>query len=184
MNCVVFKRGEWQEDCSEWVQRHHCLPPVSPHGGRRRAVLDLLFEDVWQEVVDWMKELLQSYWEYCSCEALMWHFRALLKLMSYWTGCNFTHFWLKFSCQMMKPSVEVWAVCSQIPRMLHCCCPRYPQCCPNWVKTGCLPFQLVHSTRSVVSGRTWRTTRRINELYKMFLILLKHILLFVLYVLP
>uniref|UniRef100_H2LK54 Family with sequence similarity 149 member B1 n=1 Tax=Oryzias latipes TaxID=8090 RepID=H2LK54_ORYLA len=58
--------GEWQEDCSEWVQRHHCLPPVSPHGGRRRAVLDLLFEDVWQEVVDWMKELLQSYWEYCS----------------------------------------------------------------------------------------------------------------------
>uniref|UniRef100_A0A8C8E361 Family with sequence similarity 149 member B1 n=1 Tax=Oryzias sinensis TaxID=183150 RepID=A0A8C8E361_9TELE len=57
---------EWQEDCSEWVQRHHCLPPVSPHGGCRQAVLDLLFEDVWQEVVDWMKELLQSYWEYCS----------------------------------------------------------------------------------------------------------------------
>ncbi|XP_024153232.1 protein FAM149B1 isoform X1 [Oryzias melastigma] len=57
---------EGQEGCSEWVQRHHCLPPVSPHEGRRQAVLDSLFDDVWQEAVGWMKDLLQSYWEYCS----------------------------------------------------------------------------------------------------------------------
>lgn len=76
LNDCVFKRDEGQEGCSEWVQRHHCLPPVSPHEGRRQAVLDSLFDDVWQEAVGWMKDLLQSYWEYCSCEA----FRSLFFL--------------------------------------------------------------------------------------------------------
>uniref|UniRef100_A0A3Q2UQU3 Family with sequence similarity 149 member B1 n=1 Tax=Fundulus heteroclitus TaxID=8078 RepID=A0A3Q2UQU3_FUNHE len=30
---------------------HHCLPPVSPYRCRRQAVLDLLFDDVWRELL-------------------------------------------------------------------------------------------------------------------------------------
>ncbi|XP_047207558.1 protein FAM149B1 isoform X2 [Girardinichthys multiradiatus] len=51
------------EECLESARRHHSLPPVSPYRCRRQAVLDLLFDDVWQELVGWMKELVQRHWE-------------------------------------------------------------------------------------------------------------------------
>ncbi|KAM8738773.1 protein FAM149B1 isoform 1-T1 [Acanthopagrus schlegelii] len=56
----------WGQDCSETGRRHHCLPPVSPYRCRRQAVLDLLFDDVWQQLVGWMKELVQRHWECCT----------------------------------------------------------------------------------------------------------------------
>lgn len=46
--------------------RHHCLPPVSPYRCRRQAVLDLLFDDVWRQLVGWTKELVQRHWEGCT----------------------------------------------------------------------------------------------------------------------
>ncbi|XP_041866792.1 protein FAM149B1 isoform X2 [Melanotaenia boesemani] len=58
--------SEWDQDYSESVRRHRCLPPVSPYRCRRQAVLDLLFDDVWQELVGWMKELVQRHWECCT----------------------------------------------------------------------------------------------------------------------
>uniref|UniRef100_A0A3Q2Q374 Family with sequence similarity 149 member B1 n=1 Tax=Fundulus heteroclitus TaxID=8078 RepID=A0A3Q2Q374_FUNHE len=57
---------ECYEESSESVRRHHCLPPVSPYRCRRQAVLDLLFDDVWRELVGWMKELVQRHWECCT----------------------------------------------------------------------------------------------------------------------
>ncbi|XP_037637825.1 protein FAM149B1 isoform X1 [Sebastes umbrosus] len=54
---------EWEQDCSESGRRHHCMPPVSPYRCRRQAVLDLLFDDVWRQLVGWMKELVQRHWE-------------------------------------------------------------------------------------------------------------------------
>ncbi|XP_076599527.1 protein FAM149B1 isoform X2 [Chaetodon auriga] len=57
---------EWEQDCSESGRRHHCLPPVSPYRCRRQAVLDLLFDDVWRQLVGWMKELVQRHWECCT----------------------------------------------------------------------------------------------------------------------
>ncbi|XP_034753218.1 protein FAM149B1 isoform X3 [Etheostoma cragini] len=57
---------EWELDCSESSRRHHCLPPVSPYGCRHQAVLDLLFDDVWWQLVGWMKELVQRHWECCT----------------------------------------------------------------------------------------------------------------------
>ncbi|CAN9499658.1 unnamed protein product [Ophioblennius macclurei] len=59
---------EWDQDCSESSRRHHCLPPVSPYRCRRQAVIDLLFDDVWQQVVGWTKELVQRQWEYCTSQ--------------------------------------------------------------------------------------------------------------------
>uniref|UniRef100_A0A3Q3G0V1 Family with sequence similarity 149 member B1 n=1 Tax=Labrus bergylta TaxID=56723 RepID=A0A3Q3G0V1_9LABR len=50
---------EWEQD----GRRFHCLPPVSPYRCRRQAILDLLFDDVWQHLVGWMKELVQRHWE-------------------------------------------------------------------------------------------------------------------------
>uniref|UniRef100_A0A3P9NYT0 Family with sequence similarity 149 member B1 n=1 Tax=Poecilia reticulata TaxID=8081 RepID=A0A3P9NYT0_POERE len=61
--------NECHEECPESVRRHHCLPPVSPYRCRRQAVLDLLFDDVWRELVGWMKELVQRHWE-CYDETL------------------------------------------------------------------------------------------------------------------
>ncbi|XP_010868212.1 protein FAM149B1 isoform X1 [Esox lucius] len=46
-------------------QRRCCLPPVSPYRCRRQAVLDLLFDDVWRELVGWMEELVRRHWEGC-----------------------------------------------------------------------------------------------------------------------
>lgn len=57
---------EWEQDCSESGRRHQCLPPVSPYRCRRQAVLDLLFDDVWWQLVGWMKELVQRHWECCT----------------------------------------------------------------------------------------------------------------------
>ncbi|GAA6231628.1 protein FAM149B1 [Lates japonicus] len=57
---------EWEQDCSESGRRHHSLPPVSPYRCRRQAVLDLLFDDVWRQLVGWMKELVQRHWECCT----------------------------------------------------------------------------------------------------------------------
>lgn len=64
---TVFNReDECEQDCTESGRRHHCLPPVSPYRCRRQAVLDLLFDDVWQQLVGWMKELVQRHWECCT----------------------------------------------------------------------------------------------------------------------
>ncbi|XP_071336400.1 protein FAM149B1 isoform X2 [Trachinotus anak] len=57
---------EWEQDCPESGRRHHSLPPVSPYRCRRQAVLDLLFDDVWRQLVGWMKELVQRHWECCT----------------------------------------------------------------------------------------------------------------------
>uniref|UniRef100_UPI0037E8CC0B protein FAM149B1 n=1 Tax=Semicossyphus pulcher TaxID=241346 RepID=UPI0037E8CC0B len=56
---------EWEQDCSSG-RRHHCLPPVSPYRCRRQAILDLLFDDMWRQLVGWMKELVQRHWECCT----------------------------------------------------------------------------------------------------------------------
>uniref|UniRef100_A0A673CNI6 Family with sequence similarity 149 member B1 n=1 Tax=Sphaeramia orbicularis TaxID=375764 RepID=A0A673CNI6_9TELE len=50
-------------DCSESGRWYRSLPPVSPYRCRRQAVLDLLFDDVWRQLVGWMKELVQRHWE-------------------------------------------------------------------------------------------------------------------------
>ncbi|XP_041803317.1 protein FAM149B1 isoform X2 [Chelmon rostratus] len=57
---------EWEQDCSESGRRYHRLPPVSPYRCRRQAVLDLLFDDVWRQLVGWTKELVQRHWECCT----------------------------------------------------------------------------------------------------------------------
>ena len=63
----MFRRdGECEQDDSESAHWYHCLPPVSPYRCRRQAVLDLLFDDVWQQLVGWMKELVQHQWECCT----------------------------------------------------------------------------------------------------------------------
>ncbi|XP_047459803.1 protein FAM149B1 isoform X2 [Mugil cephalus] len=54
------------QDGSESARRHRCLPPVSPYRCRRQAVLDILFDDVWWQLVGWMKELVQRHWECCT----------------------------------------------------------------------------------------------------------------------
>uniref|UniRef100_A0A672N6L9 Protein FAM149B1-like n=1 Tax=Sinocyclocheilus grahami TaxID=75366 RepID=A0A672N6L9_SINGR len=53
---------EWER---EYVnrRRRRWLPPVSPYRCRREAVLDLLFDDVWRELIGWMEELVHRHWE-------------------------------------------------------------------------------------------------------------------------
>lgn len=62
----VHRDEECEQDQLESGHRHDCLPPVSPYRCRRQAVLDVLFDDVWRQLVGWMKELLQHQWECCS----------------------------------------------------------------------------------------------------------------------
>ncbi|XP_061084892.1 protein FAM149B1 isoform X1 [Conger conger] len=75
---VIEAEGLMEEylafDCrdldEEWVgsqvwQRRRCLPPVSPYRCRQQAVLDLLFDDVWRELIGWMEELVRRHWEGC-----------------------------------------------------------------------------------------------------------------------
>uniref|UniRef100_A0A3Q4HF63 Family with sequence similarity 149 member B1 n=1 Tax=Neolamprologus brichardi TaxID=32507 RepID=A0A3Q4HF63_NEOBR len=59
---------QWEQDCSESSRRHKCLPPVSPYRCRRHAVLDLLFDDVWRQLIGCMKELVQRHWECCTSD--------------------------------------------------------------------------------------------------------------------
>lgn len=58
----VSRDEQWER---EYVNRRrkHCLPPVSPYRCRREAVLDLLFDDVWRELIGWMEELVRRHWE-------------------------------------------------------------------------------------------------------------------------
>ncbi|XP_029107384.1 protein FAM149B1 isoform X3 [Scleropages formosus] len=56
---------EWVRQCPGDSRRHCILPPVSPYCCQRQAVLDLLFDDVWQELVGWMEELVRRHWEGC-----------------------------------------------------------------------------------------------------------------------
>ncbi|KAL2082897.1 hypothetical protein ACEWY4_020670 [Coilia grayii] len=53
---------EWERQCTG-SRRGRCLPPVSPYRCRREAVLDLLFDDVWRELVGWMEDLVRRHWE-------------------------------------------------------------------------------------------------------------------------
>ncbi|XP_041722937.1 protein FAM149B1 isoform X3 [Coregonus clupeaformis] len=54
---------EWERGCMGAGRRRNCLPPVSPYRCRRQAALDLLFDDVWRELVGWMEELVRRHWE-------------------------------------------------------------------------------------------------------------------------
>ncbi|KAJ8360146.1 hypothetical protein SKAU_G00166710 [Synaphobranchus kaupii] len=75
---VIEAEGLMEEylafDCrdldEEWVgtqvgRHRRCLPPVSPYRCRQQAVLDLLFDDVWHELIGWMEELVRRHWEGC-----------------------------------------------------------------------------------------------------------------------
>nr|XP_023697630.1 protein FAM149B1 isoform X1 [Paramormyrops kingsleyae] len=56
---------DWERDCMG-SGRHRCgFPPVSPYRCRRQAILDLLFDDVWRELVGWTGELIRRHWEGC-----------------------------------------------------------------------------------------------------------------------
>ncbi|XP_026212244.1 protein FAM149B1 isoform X2 [Anabas testudineus] len=57
---------EWEKDSSDLGRRPRHLPPVSPYRCRRQAVLDILFDDVWRQLVGCMKELVQHHWECCT----------------------------------------------------------------------------------------------------------------------
>ncbi|XP_064788652.1 protein FAM149B1-like isoform X2 [Oncorhynchus masou masou] len=54
---------EWERGWVGAGRRRYCLPPVSPYRCRRQAALDLLFDDVWRELVGWMEELVRRHWE-------------------------------------------------------------------------------------------------------------------------
>lgn len=58
--------GEREPDNSDSGRGYHCLPPVSPYRCQRQAVLDLLFDDVWRQLVGWTKDLVQRHWEGCT----------------------------------------------------------------------------------------------------------------------
>ncbi|XP_077352289.1 protein FAM149B1 isoform X2 [Festucalex cinctus] len=51
------------DDEKEPCPGRRCLPPVSPYRCRRQAVLDHLFDDVWQQLVGCMSELVHRQWE-------------------------------------------------------------------------------------------------------------------------
>lgn len=80
----VFNReDEYEQDCSEPGRRRRCLPPVSPYRCRCQAALDLLFDDVWQQLVGWMKELVQRHWESCTSSRAGFHHYAYDSLTLY-----------------------------------------------------------------------------------------------------
>ncbi|XP_061767600.1 protein FAM149B1 isoform X5 [Nerophis ophidion] len=57
----ISLEDEWK--CSQPCLRPRCMPPVSPYGCRRQAVLDHLFDDVWRQLVGCTRELVQRQWE-------------------------------------------------------------------------------------------------------------------------
>ncbi|CAB1343723.1 unnamed protein product [Coregonus sp. 'balchen'] len=60
---LMEEDDEWERGCMGAGRRRNCLPPVSPYRCRRQAALDLLFDDVWRELVGWMEELVRRHWE-------------------------------------------------------------------------------------------------------------------------
>ncbi|XP_048864507.1 protein FAM149B1 isoform X2 [Brienomyrus brachyistius] len=56
---------DWERDCVGSGRHRYWLPPVSPYRCRRQAILDLLFDDVWRELVGWTGELISRHWEGC-----------------------------------------------------------------------------------------------------------------------
>lgn len=112
------REDEWEQDCSELGRRHHSLPPVSPYRCRRQAVLDLLFDDVWQQLVGWMKELVQRHWECCtSSRAEFYCLTCIRAKLHYQTvsDCGFTRvigrWWKAF--RKLKPCA------ARLPESLH-----------------------------------------------------------------
>ena len=75
---VFYREDEWEQDSSESGGRHHSLPPVSPYRCRHQAVLDLLFDDMWRQLVGWMKELVQRHWECCTSSRTQLFLNVLL----------------------------------------------------------------------------------------------------------
>ncbi|XP_053538629.1 protein FAM149B1 isoform X4 [Ictalurus punctatus] len=65
---LVFDWRDIDEECVCVNRRTHLVPPVSPYRCRREAVLDFLFDDVWQELIGCMEELLMRLWEGCSSD--------------------------------------------------------------------------------------------------------------------
>ncbi|KAM6998030.1 protein FAM149B1 isoform 2-T2 [Tautogolabrus adspersus] len=63
---LAFDSRDLEDEWEQEGRRYHCLPPVSPYRCRRQAIFDLLFDDVWQNLVGWMKELVQRHWECCT----------------------------------------------------------------------------------------------------------------------
>ncbi|KAL0964494.1 hypothetical protein UPYG_G00324610 [Umbra pygmaea] len=64
---LAFDSRDLDEACEQAGvvsgQRRYCLPPVSPYRCRRQAVLDLLFDDVWRELIGCMEELVHRHWD-------------------------------------------------------------------------------------------------------------------------
>lgn len=79
-----YREDEWEQDSSESGWRPHYLPPVSPYRCRRQAVLDLLFDDIWQQLVGCMKDLVQRHWECCSASRDQFYYLACIRPNIYW----------------------------------------------------------------------------------------------------
>ncbi|XP_056332950.1 protein FAM149B1 isoform X1 [Danio aesculapii] len=65
---LAYDCRDMDEECErEYVsrrrRRRRCLPPVSPYRCRQEAVLDLLFDDVWRELIGWIEELVRRHWD-------------------------------------------------------------------------------------------------------------------------
>ncbi|XP_049592281.1 protein FAM149B1 isoform X2 [Syngnathus scovelli] len=59
----ISLEDEKERGFPEPCPRRGCMPPVSPYGCRRQAVLDHLFDDLWRQLVGCMSELVHHQWE-------------------------------------------------------------------------------------------------------------------------
>ncbi|KAM9809823.1 protein FAM149B1 isoform 2-T2 [Syngnathus typhle] len=59
----ISLEDEKERGFPEPCPRRGCMPPVSPYGCRRQAVLDHLFDDLWRQLVGCMSELVHRQWE-------------------------------------------------------------------------------------------------------------------------